>query len=120
VALRLLEQKMASHRIGFAVGQALQFSPGMGEYSRRRGRYEVVRQLPEAGNAFQYRIQSETDGHERSGRPDRAPVIRIGYGKPEGEWRAAPKEAMGFERALCRDRNSSSKSPQRDGKHPRS
>jgi hypothetical protein len=74
----------------------------MGEYSRRKGRYEVVRQLPEAGNAFQYRIQSETDGHERSGRPDRAPVIRIGYGKPEGEWRAAPKKAMGFERALPR------------------
>jgi len=29
-----------------------------------------LRQLPEAGNAFQYRIKSETDGHERVVRED--------------------------------------------------
>ena len=63
-----LEQKMASHK--FAVGQTLRFSPGLGEDSRRKGRYKVVRQLPEAGNAFQYRIKSETDGHERVVRED--------------------------------------------------
>ena len=54
------EPKMASHK--FAVGQTLRFSPSLGEDSRRKGRYKVVRQLPEAGNTFQYRIKSETDG----------------------------------------------------------
>ena len=54
----------------FAVGQTLRFSPSLGEDSRRKGRYKVVRQLPEAGNAFQYRIKSETDGHERVVRED--------------------------------------------------
>ena len=67
-ALRLLEQKMASHK--FAVGQTLRFSPSLGEDSRRKGHYKVVRQLPEAGNAFQYRTKSETDGHERVVRED--------------------------------------------------
>jgi hypothetical protein len=62
------EPKMASHK--FAVGQTLRFSPSLGEDSRRKGRYKVVRQLPEAGNAFQYRIKSETDGHERVVRED--------------------------------------------------
>ena len=61
--LRVLEQKMAMHK--FAVGQALHFSPGLGEDSKRKGRYKVVRQLPEAGNTLQYRIRSEVDGHER-------------------------------------------------------
>ena len=54
----------------FAVGQTLRFSPGLGEDSRRKCRYKVVRQLPEAGNAFLYRIKSETDGHERVVRED--------------------------------------------------
>ena len=54
----------------FALGQTLRFSPSLGEDSRRKGRYKVVRQLPEAGNAFQYRIKSETDGHERVVRED--------------------------------------------------
>lgn len=67
-ALRSLEQKMGSHK--FAVGQTLRFSPGLGEDGRRKGRYKVVRQLPEAGNAFLYRIKSETDGHERVVRED--------------------------------------------------
>jgi hypothetical protein len=64
---------MASHK--FAVGQTLRFSPSLGEDSRRKGRYKVVRQLPEAGNAFQYRIKSETDGHERVVREDQVPEI---------------------------------------------
>jgi hypothetical protein len=54
----------------FLAAIALRFSPSLGEDSRRKGRYKVVRQLPEAGNAFQYRIKSETDGHERVVRED--------------------------------------------------
>ena len=61
------EQKMASHKL--PLGRPCD-SPGLGEDSRRKGRYKVVRQLPEAGNAFQYRIKSETDGHERVVRED--------------------------------------------------
>ena len=68
VALRVLEQNMAMHK--FSVGQALHFSPGLGEDSKRKGRYKVVRQLPEAGNTFQYRIRSDVDGHERVVRED--------------------------------------------------
>jgi hypothetical protein len=59
---------MATHK--FAVGQALYFSPGLGKDSRSKGRYKVVRQLPETGNIFQYRIKSETDRQERVVRED--------------------------------------------------
>jgi hypothetical protein len=54
---------MATHK--FTIRQALQFSPGRGEDSSRRGHYKVVRQLPEPGNVLQYRIKSKMDGHER-------------------------------------------------------
>jgi hypothetical protein len=59
---------MAMHR--FAVGQALHFSPGLGEERKSKGHYKVVRQLPETGNMFQYRIKSEMDGQERIVRED--------------------------------------------------
>jgi hypothetical protein len=59
---------MATHK--FAVGQALYFSPGIGEQSTSKGRYKVVRQLPETGNMLQYRIKSEMDGQERVVRED--------------------------------------------------
>ncbi len=59
---------MAPHK--FSVGQALHFSPGLGDDSKKRGRYKVVRQLPETGNVPQYRIKSEIDGHERVVRED--------------------------------------------------
>ena len=63
-----LEQNMATHK--FAVGQALHFSPGPGEDSKSKGRYKVVRQLPETGNMLQYRIKNEIDGQERVVRED--------------------------------------------------
>jgi hypothetical protein len=66
--LRLLEQSMAAHK--FAVGQTLHFSPGLGEDRKGKGRYKVVRQLPETGSVYQYRIKSEMDGHERIVRED--------------------------------------------------
>jgi hypothetical protein len=59
---------MTTHK--FAVGQALRFSPGLGEDSKSKGHYQVVRQLPEIGNMFQYRIKSEMDGQERVVRED--------------------------------------------------
>ncbi len=59
---------MATHK--FAVGQALHFSPGLGGSSKGKGRYKVVRQPPETGSIFQYRIKSEMDGHERVVRED--------------------------------------------------
>ena len=59
---------MTTHK--FAVGQALYFSPGLGRDSKSKGRYRVVRQLPEIGNMFQYRIKSEMDGQERVVRED--------------------------------------------------
>jgi hypothetical protein len=66
----LLEQHMVMHK--FAVGQTLHFSPGLGGDSKSRGRYKVVRQLPETGGMLQYRIKSEMDGHERVVREDQA------------------------------------------------
>ena len=59
---------MATHK--FAVGQTLHFSPGLGGDNKRQGRYKVVRQVPETGGIFQYRIKSEMDGHERVVRED--------------------------------------------------
>jgi hypothetical protein len=59
---------MATHK--FSIGQALYFSPGRGEDSKSKGHYKVVRQLPETGNMFQYRIKSEMDGQERIVRED--------------------------------------------------
>ncbi len=54
---------MAAHR--FTIGQAVQFSPDRREDGSARGRYTIVRQLPEEGSTPQYRIKSKTDGHER-------------------------------------------------------
>jgi len=59
---------MATHK--FAVGQTLYFLPGLGEESKSKGHYKVVRQLPESGNVLQYRIKSETYGQERIVRED--------------------------------------------------
>ena len=61
----MAEQNMVTHK--FAVGQTLYFSPG---HEDGKGRYKVVQQLPETGGIFQYRIKSETDGHERVVRED--------------------------------------------------
>jgi hypothetical protein len=59
---------MTTHK--FTIGQSLYFSPGSGEESKSKGRYKVVRQLPETGNMLQYRIKSEMDGQERVVRED--------------------------------------------------
>jgi hypothetical protein len=59
---------MATHK--FSVGQTLNFSPDVGEDRASKGRYKVVRQLPETGNMLQYRIKNETDGQERVVRED--------------------------------------------------
>jgi len=65
---------MTTHK--FAVGQALHFSPGPGEDSKSKGRYKVVRQLPETGNMLQYRIKNEIDGQERVVREDQIERLR--------------------------------------------
>lgn len=54
---------MVTHK--FAVGQDLYFSSGFGDNNKRKGRYKVVRRLPEADSVLQYRIKSEMDGQER-------------------------------------------------------
>ena len=61
---------MATHR--FAVGQEVRFSPDRRqEQEHTRGAlFKIVRLLPEAGNMLQYRVKSETDGHERAVQED--------------------------------------------------
>ena len=61
---------MATHR--FAVGQEVRFSPDRRqEQEHTRGAlFKIVRLPPEAGNMLQYRVKSETDGHERVVRED--------------------------------------------------
>lgn len=54
----------------FAIGQAVYFSPDRRQEQTRGGRFKIVRLLPETGNAFQYRVKSQTDGHERVVRED--------------------------------------------------
>ena len=58
---------MATHK--FAVGQAVYFSPDRPQEDTK-GLFKIVRLLPEAGNAPQYRVKSQTDGHERVVRED--------------------------------------------------
>ena len=59
---------MSTHR--FAIGQAVGFSPDRGQEHAERGLFKIVRLLPEAGDALQYRVKSEIDGHERVVRED--------------------------------------------------
>jgi hypothetical protein len=60
---------MATHK--FAIGQSVHFSPDWHQSSKGRGEtFTIVRLLPEAGSAFQYRVKSKMDGHERVVRED--------------------------------------------------
>ncbi len=59
---------MSAHK--FAVGQTVQFSPDRYQGSAGRGRFKIVRLLPEAAHVFQYRVKSLVDGHERVVRGD--------------------------------------------------
>ena len=59
---------MSTHK--FAVGQAVEFSPDRYQDSRGRGRFKIVRLLPEAADILQYRVKSQADGHERVVRED--------------------------------------------------
>ena len=59
---------MAAHK--FSVGQTVHFSPDRGQEVAARGRFTVVSRLPEAAGAFQYRVKSQLDGHERVVRED--------------------------------------------------
>ena len=57
-----------SHSIGghkYTVGQSLFFSPSIFESATRKGMFRVVCLLPADGGDNQYRLKSETDGHER-------------------------------------------------------
>ena len=64
----MLRDTMATHK--FAVGQAVWFSPDRDQEHAKGGLFKIVRLLPEAGNMLQYRVKSETDGHERVVRED--------------------------------------------------
>lgn len=54
---------IAAHK--FEVGQALYYSPSVFEPATLQGIYRVVRLLPADGGDNQYRLKSESDGHER-------------------------------------------------------
>ena len=54
----------------FAVGQTVRFSPDRQQLSADRGWFKIVRQLPEAASVLQYRVKSQSDGHERVVRED--------------------------------------------------
>jgi hypothetical protein len=59
---------MLNHK--FAVGQAVQFMPDRFQERTKGERFKIVRLLPEAGNTLQYRVKSQSDGHERVVRED--------------------------------------------------
>jgi len=54
---------MATHR--FRLGQKVQLTGGYPYRSAAVGDYEIVRQLPKAGDEFEYRIKSSREPHER-------------------------------------------------------
>src|SRR5215472_17419066 len=64
----MLRGTMTTHK--FAVGQAVTFSPDRDQEHTKGELFKVVRLLPEAGDALQYRVKSQTDGHERVVRED--------------------------------------------------
>lgn len=49
----------------FRVGQSVRFSPGRGVDHRSSGQYTIVLLRPLDGDAPQYRIRNNVDGHER-------------------------------------------------------
>lgn len=53
----------AGHK--YKVGQTLFFTPSIFEHAARKGAYRVVSLLPSDGDDHQYRLKSDTDGHER-------------------------------------------------------
>ena len=54
---------MPTHK--FILGQKVTFQPEYGQSANRGEVFTIIRQLPEAGGAFQYQIKSERDGHVR-------------------------------------------------------
>ncbi len=54
----------------FSVGQSVRFLPDRLRGGVSGGRFKIVRLLPEASNVLQYRVKSQTDGHERVVRED--------------------------------------------------
>ena len=59
---------MTTHK--FAVGQAVSFSPDRDQEHTGGELFNVVRLLPETGDAPQYRLKSQTNGRERVVRED--------------------------------------------------
>jgi len=59
---------MTTHKFG--VGEAVSFRPDQGQEHTRGELFEIVRLLPEAGSAPQYRLKSQTNGRERVVRED--------------------------------------------------
>ena len=59
---------MSAHK--YTIGQVVHFSPDRIQLSSGRGRFKIVRLLPEAASVFQYRVKSVTDGQERVVRED--------------------------------------------------
>jgi len=54
---------VATHK--FTVGQTVSFSPDQGQEHTRGEPFEIVRLLPGGDEGLQYRIKSQTSGHER-------------------------------------------------------
>jgi len=58
-----MEKRMMTHR--FRLGQKVQLTGGFPRRFAAMGQYEIVRQLPNNGDEFQYRIKSTREPHER-------------------------------------------------------
>lgn len=54
-----------NHAHKFKAGQTVRLSPSNYDHHTPRGFYEVVRILPPDGDDNQYRVKSNSDGHER-------------------------------------------------------
>jgi hypothetical protein len=59
----------------FAVGQTLLFSPAASEPVKVKGFYSVVRLMPPDNGDNQYRLKSDTDGHERVVRESQLTIV---------------------------------------------
>ena len=68
---------MTTHK--YAVGEAVKFSADRGQDHTGGEFFEIVRLLPNAGDALQYRIQNQIDGHERVVREDQLRPVAVAH-----------------------------------------
>jgi hypothetical protein len=87
---RFREAVRPVHTHKFHLGQAVEFNPPRGIYAPR-GPYVVTAKLPERDGAFEYRIRSASESHERLARESELQAMSETEGQPDAKIKSKPK-----------------------------